>query len=675
MNTLHSLFSWILDASLRASLLAGAVLCFQAALRGHLSARWRYAMWLPVLLVLVLPVLPASRWSVETLFAPRPAPTLAMVSVQPMVVASVAPSTDAIIAESAPLELLPLVWVAGAALSLGIGFGSYLRAMRRFRRQATKPSAQLLAMVRELSASTGLGRPPQVWMAEAIESPAVAGLLRRVLLLPANVQQAFTHDELNLVLKHELMHLKRRDLPMNALVCVLQAMHWFNPVFWFVAARVREDRESACDAQVLAADQRDCRQDYGHALLKAQTAFSPRGFSLGFVGFFGGERAMRSRIEAIARHRRMNPLMGLIAAALMGLLCLGGATRAELPVGVEIGQVSFPNKDVIHITHVQRDAQFLTVHGDYELVSQDAATLALYITAIDKEHAKSKTDPRQQIEVKKGTGTFTLTHPDPYPGMPHVTFYSLWTKAGGGKPFGGIYFGTKEEAERSKKMTLNYTSGLSASSSASGLPIEAKLKHLILPRASFREASVEEVVEFLRLKSRDLDVDETDAKRKGVNILIKPPASQPASKITLDLSQVSLFEVLRYTVALAGCELHLEPYAAIVTSKGEAIKAASTASKSSAETGSKLVLDQMVCSEATLSEAVEFIRSKSREIDPKKQGVNIVLKPEAQASPAKITLSLKSVPVDEALRYCAELSGMKLEANGTVFIIGPAGSK
>lgn len=52
-----------------------------------------------------------------------------------------------------------------------------------------------------------------------------------------------------------------------------------------------------------------------------------------------------------------------------------------------------------------------------------------------------------------------------------------------------------------------------------------------------------------------------------------------------------------------------------------------------------------------------------------------MLEPEAQASPAKITLSLKSVPVDEALRYCAELSGMKLEANGNVFVIGPAGSK
>ena len=71
MNTLHSLFNWTLDVSLRASLLAGAVLCIQAALRGRISARWRYAMWLPVLFVLVAPVLPESRWSAEQMFAPQ----------------------------------------------------------------------------------------------------------------------------------------------------------------------------------------------------------------------------------------------------------------------------------------------------------------------------------------------------------------------------------------------------------------------------------------------------------------------------------------------------------------------------------------------------------------------------------------------------------------------------
>ena len=52
MNPLHSLFNWTLEVSLRASVLACAVMLIQTVLRGHISARGCYALWLPVLLVL-----------------------------------------------------------------------------------------------------------------------------------------------------------------------------------------------------------------------------------------------------------------------------------------------------------------------------------------------------------------------------------------------------------------------------------------------------------------------------------------------------------------------------------------------------------------------------------------------------------------------------------------------
>jgi bla regulator protein blaR1 len=63
-----SFFLWLLSTSLRASLLAIGVLASQATLQRWLPARWRYALWLPMVLVLLAPVLPASRWSVENRF-------------------------------------------------------------------------------------------------------------------------------------------------------------------------------------------------------------------------------------------------------------------------------------------------------------------------------------------------------------------------------------------------------------------------------------------------------------------------------------------------------------------------------------------------------------------------------------------------------------------------------
>jgi len=70
--TLDSIFQWLLSASLRASVLALAVLGLQLALGRWLPARWRHALWLPVVLVLLVPMLPESRFSVENRFVAEP---------------------------------------------------------------------------------------------------------------------------------------------------------------------------------------------------------------------------------------------------------------------------------------------------------------------------------------------------------------------------------------------------------------------------------------------------------------------------------------------------------------------------------------------------------------------------------------------------------------------------
>ncbi|MBX7212122.1 MAG: SurA N-terminal domain-containing protein [Verrucomicrobiaceae bacterium] len=458
MNALDSLFSWTLAASLRATFLALAVLALQAALRGRLTARGRYALWLPVLFVLVMPVLPESRWSAEHVFATE-TPALAMsalddiplLDVAPVTAVNMSPVSESLSSVSpAPIDwhrVIVVTWFVGVLASIVGGAGFYLAMMRRIRLAAVPASVSLTASVQSLASSIKLRRAPIVRVSAAVESPAVTGLWRPMLLLPADFEHAFAPKEADLVLKHELTHLKRADLLMNALLCVLQTLHWFNPLLWFAGARVRQDRESACDAQVLASDERDCRSDYGHALLKVQSAYCPRGFSLGFVGIFGGHAAIRSRITAIACYQRSHPLKGLLAGSLIACLAALGATRAE-PPGFEVGAAQFAPGDVIHITSVNRSEAIIAVSGDYELASQDEATLAFHITARDSEHAMTKTDPQQRISVKKGKGTFTLVHPHPYPGMPHVSFYP----GKGGQVLGGIYFGTKEEVQAAIRM-------------------------------------------------------------------------------------------------------------------------------------------------------------------------------------------------------------------------------
>lgn len=110
----------------------------------------------------------------------------------------------------------------------------------------------------------------------------------------------------------------------------------------------------------------------------------------------------------------------------------------------------------------------------------------------------------------------------------------------------------------------------------------ARLNRMIIPRVDFRDATVRQAVNFLQQRSRDLDTTEADPANRGVNIVVKlpavsvpaptvetdsegdmlaAPAATSADRITLNLSNVPLYEALRYVATLAGLKVKVEPFA------------------------------------------------------------------------------------------------------------------
>lgn len=336
MNMLHAIFDWLIAASLRASALTLLVFTLQWLLQRHLSPRWRYALWLPVLIVLLAPVLPESRWSIESVFQAEPQPVEMhsaplIADIVPVSLPSLAPP---LVSTPPPVDwnqIQVITWALGATLLLLIGGVSFLRTLLRFRQSRESASDDLLSQLDAISREVGLRHSPRVLVAPAIQSPAVTGLLRPTLLLPTGFERDFTAEEAHLILQHELTHLKRHDLPLNTLLCVLMALHWFNPLLWLAFFKARADREAACDAQVLANATSQRRSEYGHALLKVEAAFAPLRLSLGFVGMLQRGAALRARIRSIAQPSRTRPLAGLLATLCITCMTFLGVTRAEKP--------------------------------------------------------------------------------------------------------------------------------------------------------------------------------------------------------------------------------------------------------------------------------------------------------------------------------------------------------
>lgn len=97
-----------------------------------------------------------------------------------------------------------------------------------------------------------------------------------------------------------------------------------------------------------------------------------------------------------------------------------------------------------------------------------------------------------------------------------------------------------------------------------------KMQSIIFPNVQFEGSSIEEAVQFLRVKSADLDVSENDPSKKGVNIILKPGDAPPTTSISLDLRDVPMSEALRYVTELAGMKYKVEPYAVLIVPISEA---------------------------------------------------------------------------------------------------------
>lgn len=174
----------------------------------------------------------------------------------------------------------------------------------------------------------------------------------------------------------------------------------------------------------------------------------------------------------------MRTLSTIITLALLSVSPAFAGENAD--TNFYIGQSNFPKGDSIEITSAERFPDRLVVKGHYDLVSADRADLALFITT--DTPVEVPVSAEETIKIHRGKGDFTLTDPNLVEGMPHVTMYSV----PGGKPFAGVYFGNRQQADDESKLDLHYYSaqanGNSSNSPGSDSgPNEALLAYLGSP--------------------------------------------------------------------------------------------------------------------------------------------------------------------------------------------------
>ncbi len=244
----------LFEATLASSAAIVLVLLLRRTLRKAFGARVAYGAWALVPAALVAVLLPAVD------HAPMANAMFPMQYPMPIL-----PAQAAVAGGVDPALLLAVCWIAGIFVSLGW----MAMQQRRFRRGLGRLAARADCVCEAEHDVDGL--------------PATVGLFPPRIVVPPGFDRRFDPRQRELMLAHERAHLRRGDVPANALAAALRCLFWFNPLLHLAMPRFRQDQELACDATVLAG-YHDVRRHYGEALLQVQLAAqaSPLGCHFGF---------------------------------------------------------------------------------------------------------------------------------------------------------------------------------------------------------------------------------------------------------------------------------------------------------------------------------------------------------------------------------------------------------
>jgi bla regulator protein BlaR1 len=143
-----------------------------------------------------------------------------------------------------------------------------------------------------------LGLPIPAMSTPSRLEPGVFGIFRQVLILPEAIAEHLTTTQFESVLEHELCHARRRDNLAAALHMAVEALFWFHPLVWWIRVRLVEERERACDEEVLrsAADP----QDYAEGIV-AVCRFCLKSPLVCVSGITGS--SLKRRVESIMMNR------------------------------------------------------------------------------------------------------------------------------------------------------------------------------------------------------------------------------------------------------------------------------------------------------------------------------------------------------------------------------------
>jgi len=306
------LFITVLNMSITASF-AALIIIFARMLLRKSPKIFSYALWAVVWFRLICPVsfesalslLPGQNlmlYNVDTLANPNALSEQygaggAVKQTLESTLTAVNTSSNASLIDTA-VKIAAAVWILGIAIILCYSAISYLKLRNRI--------------------STATFYKDNIFETDQIHTPFVLGLMRPRIYIPTGLEQ----KELDYILKHEQIHIKRRDYVIKPIAFFTVVLHWFNPIVWISYFLMSKDMEMSCDEEVIRQSKEDIRVSYSRSLLSLSMKQSGLLAPLAF-----GESNIKARIKNIINYKK--PVLWAICPACILVVAISMALAAN----------------------------------------------------------------------------------------------------------------------------------------------------------------------------------------------------------------------------------------------------------------------------------------------------------------------------------------------------------
>lgn len=224
-------------------------------------------------------------------------------------------------ADIAGISPMLLVWLVCAILFAAYFVIGYACMVRRFRGTRLAPQPSIDALLDRFRFS----RDPRICVSNSRRAPLTFGVFRPTVLLPEDLP--IGDAQFQLVLAHELAHIRRKDCLRKLLLTVCLCLYWWNPLVWMMVWLANRDMELACDEAVLRALGPDCKKAYALTLLDmAQRNPKSAPLCSGFA-----KSSAEERIRAILCFKRIPAWVGIFVSVLFVLTASAFTTQAVNP--------------------------------------------------------------------------------------------------------------------------------------------------------------------------------------------------------------------------------------------------------------------------------------------------------------------------------------------------------